>query len=177
MSLLLLVRHAEAWPLSPAGDHERPLTDRGFADAARLGAYFRASGLLPDLVLGSPARRARDTLSAILRELRNEPAKGAPKASLYNADADVLRSTLVQIPQEVKTTLIVGHNPGIGEFARLLVRSGAAPPRHFPAPSLAAIRFSCDWSHAIACGGRLEYFMDFSASSADEHASRVNESL
>jgi phosphohistidine phosphatase len=171
MPRLLLVRHAEAGAPASEGDPERRLTAQGRADAARMGVYFCASGLVFDLALASPARRARDTLDMILRELPQKPAYEL-EASLYNAGVDTLRDLLVQTAGWVKTLLIVGHNPGLGEFARFLVRGGdSAGLRHFPAPCLAVIDFSCgDWSEAGA--GRLDRFVNFSSMPADTPASR-----
>jgi phosphohistidine phosphatase len=173
MPRLLLVRHAEAGAHAPEGDSERRLTARGRTDAARMGAYFCARGLVFDLALVSPARRARDTLDIILRELPQKPACEL-KASLYNAGVDTLRDLLAHTAGRVKTLLIIGHNPGLGEFARFLVRGGeTAMPRHFPAPSLAAIDFSCgDWGEVGAGGGRMDRFVNFSSLPADNRASR-----
>jgi phosphohistidine phosphatase len=172
MPRLLLVRHAEAGAPVSDGDPERRLTAQGRADAARMGAFFRASGLVFDLALVSPALRARDTLAMILRELPQIPACEY-EASLYNAGVDTLRELLAQAPGWVKTLAIVGHNPGLGEFARFLVRGGeGAMPRQFPAPCLAVIDFSCvGWSEACACGGRLDRFVNFSSLPAENHAS------
>jgi phosphohistidine phosphatase len=138
-----------------------------------MGVYFRASGLVFDLALVSPARRACDTLDMILRELPHTPACEL-EASLYNAGVDTLRDLLARTPASVKALLIAGHNPGLGEFARFLVRGGVnAVPRQFPAPCLAVIDFSCgDWSEAGADGGRLDRFVDFSGLPADNPASR-----
>jgi phosphohistidine phosphatase len=165
MPRLILVRHAEAGAPASDGDPERRLTAQGRADAVRMGAYFRASCLVFDLALVSPARRARDTLDMILQELPQKPAYEL-EASLYNAGVDTLRDLLARTLTSVKTLLIVGHNPGLREFARFLVRGGeGAVPRHFPPPCLAVIDFSCgDWSEASAGGGRLDRFVNFSAS-------------
>jgi phosphohistidine phosphatase len=172
MPRLILVRHAEAGAPTSGGDRERRLTAQGRADAARMGGYFRASGLVFDLALVSPARRACDTLDMILGELPQKPACEL-EASLYNADVETLRDLLARTPASVKTLLIIGHNPGLGEFARLLVRGGeSAVPRHFPAPCLAVIDFSCgDWSEAGAGGGRLDRFVNFSGLPAESRAS------
>jgi len=102
MPRLLLVRHAEAGAPASEGDPERRLTAQGRADAARIGAYFRASGLIFDLALVSPARRACDTLDMILRELPRTPACEL-EASLYNAGVDTLRDLLAQTAGWVKT--------------------------------------------------------------------------
>ncbi|MGH6852337.1 MAG: SixA phosphatase family protein [Methylocella sp.] len=173
MPRLLLIRHAEAGAPASEGDPERRLTAQGRGDAARMGAYFCASNLAFDLALVSPALRARDTLDMILRELPQKPACEL-EASLYNAGVDTLRDILARTAGWVKTLLIVGHNPGLAEFARFLVRGGeSALPRHFPAPCLAVIGFSCvDWSEAGAGGGRLDRFVNFSSLPADTRASR-----
>jgi phosphohistidine phosphatase len=173
MLRLLLVRHAEAAAPASEGDSQRRLTAQGRAGAARMGAYFRASGLVFDLALVSPALRARDTLDMILRELPQKPACEF-EASLYNADVDTLRDLLAQTARSVKTLLIVGHNPGLGEFVRFLVRGGeSAAPRQFPSPCLAVIDFPCvDWSETVAGGGRLDRCVNFSSLPADNRASR-----
>ncbi|MDQ6703496.1 MAG: histidine phosphatase family protein [Pseudomonadota bacterium] len=173
MPRILLTRHAEAVANASEGDPERQLTAQGRADAARMGTYFRASCLVPDLAFVSPARRARETLDVILRELPQKPPCEL-EALLYTAGVDTLRDLLARTPGSVKTLLIVGHNPGIREFARFLVRGQeSAVPRHFPAPCLAVIDFSCgDWSGAGAGGGRLDRFVNFSGLTADTRVSR-----
>jgi phosphohistidine phosphatase len=169
MLRLVLVRHAEAAPHAPQGDRERPLTARGHADAARMGPYFRASGIIPDLALVSPALRARGTLDAILRELPGETFPWAAQASLYNARAGELHELVSRTGTSVETLLVVGHNPGLGEFAAGLVGGGSGFPRHFPAPSLAVVRFCCrTWSEACAGGGTAEHFLSFSSLPGDE---------
>lgn len=171
MPRLLLIRHAEAVAHAPDGDLARPLTARGCADAARVGAYCHASGLFPDLALVSPARRTRETLDVMLREFPQTPACEIDDL-LYNADILELRDLLVRIPAFVKTLLIVGHNPGLAEFARYLVdgqQAAEAPLRHFPAPCLALIGFpGGDWRDAGAGRGRLDRFMNFSCLPADD---------
>lgn len=173
MPRLLLVRHAEAGAPTSEGDPERRLTARGRADAARMGAYFRTSNLVFDLGLVSPALRARETLDMILRELPQKPACEL-EVSLYNAGVDTLRDLVAQTAGWVKTLLIIGHNPGLGEFARFLVRGGeSTAPRHFPSPCLAVLDFSCiDWSETGAGAGRLDHFVNFSNLPADNRAVR-----
>ncbi|HUB64700.1 MAG TPA: histidine phosphatase family protein [Methylocella sp.] len=171
MPRLLLIRHAEAMPHAAQGDLARPLTARGCTDAARMGAYCHASGLVPELALVSPARRACETLDVMLREFPQKPACEIDDG-LYDADIDALRGLLEGLSPSVKTVMIVGHNPALPEFAHLLVdgREGAgAPLRYFPAPCLALIHFSCgNWIGTASGGGRLERFMNFSCLPADD---------
>ncbi len=62
MKTLLILRHGKAkrGPEHPS-DADRPLTKRGKEDATRAGQACREMGLLPDIVLSSPAKRARQT--------------------------------------------------------------------------------------------------------------------
>ncbi len=172
MPRLLLVRHAEAAVEAPDGDSDRPLTARGRANAQRVGIYLRTSSLLPNRAISSPALRARDTLDAILRELPQESPSCEVYDALYYADSETLLDVLGETPGSVKTLLVIGHNPGVGEFARLLLRPYNAPPKHFSAPCLAVIDMLCgNWSEAGVGCGRLELFKDFSDSQADDSVS------
>lgn len=163
MLRLLLLRHAEA--VARAGiDTERRLTDSGRVGAARIGAYFRKSGLAPDLVLVSPARRTFETLEIVERELQQKPIHRL-EPSLYNGSLASLEALLGGVPDTVGTLLIVGHNPSVAEFACALAAEGdssglAGMRRHFPAPCLVVIDFPQDtWAEAVSGRGRLERFV------------------
>jgi phosphohistidine phosphatase len=162
MPRLLLVRHAEAVLHAQEGDLERPLTPQGQAGAKRVGVYLRASGLAPDRAISSPALRARATLDAILRELAQEPASRELCGALYHANAEVLVEIAAKTSSKVKTLLVIGHHPGVGEFAQLLVAPQSTLPNHFSAPSLAVIDIiGSDWSETGPGCGRLHRFKDF----------------
>jgi phosphohistidine phosphatase len=133
-----------------------------------MGAYSQTSGLVPELALVSPALRARETLEAMQQEFPQKPACEIEDL-LYGADIGILRDILERISPCVKTLLIIGHNPGLAQFARFLVDGQNAPLRHFPAPCLAEIHFSPgDWIAAGAGGGQLDRFMNFSCVPADD---------
>ena len=70
---LVLFRHAKsAWP--DVADHERPLARRGRRDAPVAGRWLRAAGLVPDRVICSTAKRARQTWQLAAAELESSPA-------------------------------------------------------------------------------------------------------
>jgi len=121
---LVLLRHAKsAWPDLP--DHERPLAGRGRRDAPVMGRWLRTAGHVPDQVLCSTARRARETW-----QLAQPGLGAAPPVSyedrVYGASAAQLLDLARHAPQAVETLLIVGHDPGIPGLALLL--AGAAAP-------------------------------------------------
>ena len=62
MRELILLRHAHAEPAAAGqADIDRPLSAQGLAEAEAAGRWLAAQGLVPDRVLCSPARRARES--------------------------------------------------------------------------------------------------------------------
>jgi phosphohistidine phosphatase len=163
MLRLMLLRHAEAVARA-ATDLERRLAEAGRAGAARMGAYIRTSGLVPDLAIVSPATRARETFELVEQELPQRPEIRL-EPSLYNASLDALQALLAQTPTHVETLLIVGHNPSVAEFACALASDGdrnglAGMRRSFPAPCLVVIDFPYeDWKDVGAGRGWLDRFV------------------
>ncbi len=126
---LILTRHAKSsWddPLTP--DHDRPLNDRGKAAAADLGAWLASRGYVPDQVLCSDAERTRKTWSGIAPALPGTPILEL-KPALYHAGPDVMLAVLRHATGD--TVMMIGHNPGIAEFAqRLLSHAPLGPDFH-----------------------------------------------
>ncbi|TKA98517.1 histidine phosphatase family protein [Cereibacter changlensis] len=117
---LILIRHAKsAWddPLVP--DHERPLNPRGIAAASDLGQWLASRGYVPEEVLCSDALRTQQTWTGIAAALPGAPAP-VLKPALYHAGPDVMLAVLRHAT--AKTVCILGHNPGIAEFAHRLVK-------------------------------------------------------
>ncbi|TMJ40502.1 MAG: hypothetical protein E6G89_08205 [Alphaproteobacteria bacterium] len=74
MLRLMLLRHAKSsWTDPGRDDHDRPLTPRGQKSAPLIGRFMRNQKLVPELVLCSPARRARETWKLASAELRSAP--------------------------------------------------------------------------------------------------------
>ncbi|MFE5941963.1 SixA phosphatase family protein [Streptomyces sp. NPDC056480] len=120
---MLVLRHAKsAWPEGVA-DQDRPLGPRGLRDAPAVGRFLAEAGGLPDLVLCSPARRARHTWELAAAELeRAVPTRHDLR--LYGADGPELLDVLHGVSDDVGTLLLVGHNPGLEDLI-LLLATGA----------------------------------------------------
>ncbi len=119
MKRLILTRHAKSsWddPLMP--DHDRPLNDRGKAAAADLGHWLATRGYVPDEVLCSDAQRTRKTWSGLAPALPGTPILEL-KPALYHAGPDVMLAVLRHATAD--TVMMIGHNPGIAEFAARIV--------------------------------------------------------
>ena len=122
MKRLILTRHAKSsWddPLTP--DHDRPLNERGKAAAADLGQWLASRGYVPGEVLCSDSLRTRKTWSGIAPALPGTPILEL-KPALYHAGPDVMLAVLRHASADC--VMMIGHNPGIAEFAhRLVVRA------------------------------------------------------
>jgi phosphohistidine phosphatase len=161
---VLLLRHAKASREDPEmADFDRPLNARGRQDAPRVGAWMRRSGLAPDLVLCSDAKRARETWAGVAETLRS----GAPvlfERGLYMASAKALCHRLQRIQGTVGTVLVVGHNPGIEEAAQALARREGDALKHLQReklPTAALVRLEFDiseWTQLQPGAGRLTLF-------------------
>ena len=144
-------------------DRDRPLAPRGRKDAQRIGAYLAHHALVPDLVIVSPAQRTRETWEHLAAALPTPPPVDFDDR-LYNASIqtglDILRE-----PRKPRTLLVIGHNPGLHEIARLLIAAGDVEARErlnesLPTAGLAVIDFAGnDWRRLHPEGGRLERFV------------------
>ena len=120
---LALFRHAKsAWPDVP--DHERPLAGRGIRAAPVMGRWLRDEGLVPDLVLCSTARRARETWQFAQAGLAATPPVSF-EDRIYGEDATELLALIREVPPATGTLLLIGHNPAIEDLALML--TGPSP--------------------------------------------------
>ncbi len=119
---LILVRHAKSsWKDSSLSDRERPLNDRGERDAPEMGRRIAKHGIRPSLIITSPAIRARTTARVIAQEI-NYPIEFLQREdSLYLASLDDLLDIVMQQENGFNNLMVVGHNPGLTEFANFLV--------------------------------------------------------
>ncbi len=157
MTTLYVLRHAKSsWDDPALADRDRPLAPRGERAAARIATYVARERISPALVLCSPAVRARETLEAILPELRSDPELSY-EAGLYGAYADGLVERLRAVPDAVPSVLLVGHNPGLHELVLLLADPATAerPREKFPTGALATLEFSGSWSELAEGEARL----------------------
>ncbi|HBN53237.1 MAG TPA: phosphoglycerate mutase, partial [Stenotrophomonas sp.] len=137
MRELILLRHAHAEPADNGlADIDRPLSPHGLAEAEAAGRWLLEQRLVPDRVLCSPARRARETLEAVLSltgyvEQRLEER-------IYDATPGTL-AALVDEHREVERLLLVGHNPGMERLVALMHSGQSGDYRGMPTASVAVL--------------------------------------
>lgn len=136
---LLLLRHAHsAWPRPGQKDFDRSLDDTGRREAGRLAELAAAAGLVPDLIVCSPALRCKETAAIFVDAMPVTPAIRYDLA-LYAETAEHYVN-LASTEGHGKSLMIVGHNPMIEEtLLRLAGREAAEAfiPGGFPTAGLA----------------------------------------
>ncbi|MER5840236.1 histidine phosphatase family protein [Streptomyces prasinus] len=121
---LVVLRHAKsAWP-EGVPDRDRPLAARGERDAPAAGRALAGTVGPPGLVLCSTAVRARRTWELAAAEWdAPPPVRYEPR--LYAAGVPELLAVVREVPADVGTLLLVGHNPGLADLVLALAGDGA----------------------------------------------------
>ncbi|BBP46888.1 phosphoglycerate mutase [Thiosulfatimonas sediminis] len=154
---LLLLRHAKTdWREPDQDDIDRPLSEKGKKNAKKVGRWLRECGLMPDLILVSPAKRAQQTLRRICNEC---PSLERTVDALYMAELDALKQVLAQV-KDYDRVMIIGHNPGLEKLYRFLLNgSHDGETQLFPTASLAHFILPEDWQNLEAGVGKLQQFI------------------
>jgi phosphohistidine phosphatase len=165
MRRLLLLRHAKSsWDTPGLADLERPLAPRGRRTAPLVAQLMVKRRWVPDVVLCSQAERVRETWQ-LMAALLGEQIPVKTLRTIYPGAPSRLLMTLRRAPDEAKTLLLIGHNPGLGALATSLCGAGSKKTLEkmsakFPTAGLAVIDFDVEhWSEVAAGAGRLEAFV------------------
>ena len=149
---LILTRHAKSsWDDPLMSDHDRPLNERGKAAAADLGGWLASRGYVPGQVLVSDATRTKETWAGLAPALSVASAVDL-KPALYHAGADVMLAVLRHAAAPV--VMMIGHNPGIAEFAhRIVARAPASPDfQRYPTGATLVCDFAAESWAEVAWG-------------------------
>jgi phosphohistidine phosphatase len=164
---LVLIRHAKSAYPHGVPDHGRPLAGKGRRNAQAAGRWFVQEGPRIGLVLCSDATRAQHTWEIVRSELVragvDAPVRLAPE--LYGASPSDVVALLRELPAEVATAAVVGHEPTMSGTALLLAGSTSDPDAFrqvkvkFPTSAIAVLRFGVAWPGIAPGSGSLESFV------------------
>ena len=156
MKTLLLLRHAKSdWNDASLNDFDRPLAPRGERDAPRIGKALRKRDQAPDLIISSPAARAKATIEAVTQAAKLDIEIRFDE-SVYGASSAELIKLVLGLPDKSSCTMLVGHNPG---FEDLLGRLSGSHER-MPTAALACIQFKLDrWEDVNDGEGKLVWLL------------------
>jgi phosphohistidine phosphatase len=153
MKKLLLIRHAKAEKETGGKDFDRPLKYPGIQDARFMAEHIREAGIIPQLVVTSPALRTLTTAEIFADAFKLADPK--EEKSIYEASQQTWLKVINRLPDEFGVIAVVGHNPGVANILYYL--TGQAREVH--TSTCALIEFDLDkWSEVSGDTGKLTYY-------------------
>ncbi len=144
MKTLFILRHAKSsWKDLSLSDHDRPLNKRGIHNAPFIASVLLKTGYPIEKIMSSSAKRAYETANYFAEALQIEPEDVVLNKKLYEASAMKIGSAILNLPAEINSALIVGHNPGLEEFLREYT---SWDEEYLPTCGLVGLRFEGEWS-------------------------------
>ncbi len=157
MKTLILIRHAKSsWENPSLKDFDRPLNDRGFRDAKRMGKRLKEKDLAPDILLSSPANRALTTATIIAERIDFPVDQIVTDKKIYHASEDQLLSVVHGLKETSDLVFMFGHNPGFTDFANSLTKSRID---NVPTCGIVSCVFEVNtWKEVTWGNGKLQFF-------------------
>ena len=156
MRTISFIRHAKSDQSVNLPDFERPLNQRGLKDAPMMGQIIKDKYLQPDLILSSPAMRAKTTAKLIAKSINYPETEIIFMENLYFADTEAFFNIIHQVNNNFKQLFIVSHNPGT---TYIINRISKARLDHMPTCGIAEITFEVNhWSEIQDKSGVLKRF-------------------
>lgn len=156
MKRVIIVRHAKSVPYGYDEDFSRDLAERGITDAKKISMRLRAMGIFPDLVIASPATRTMHTAGIFCEALGCDIKSIQQESAIYEGiTTQGFIDLLQQLPEDVQTVMIFGHNPTVYYLVYNLVKYFNSD---MPTCSTVAIDFPVDhWKIVDARMGKVAF--------------------
>jgi phosphohistidine phosphatase len=161
MKHLAVLRHAKSsWDEPELDDFNRPLNERGWKAARRMGRELRDKGMRFDFVLASPAARVRETIDGV-QEKYEFAGPIRFEQRIYMANDETLLSLVRGLPEKARAPLLVGHNPGLERLVVELTHDDGEGLRHrvatkYPTAALAILELPAHrWADVIPGSGEI----------------------
>lgn len=140
MKKLYLIRHAKSsWRDTNLDDFDRPLNKRGLQNAPMMAKRLKEKGVMPDIILSSPAKRAKKTASIIADGI-GFSKKVKFDDELYEAMPSLLHSKIINIKDKHECAFLIGHNPELNMIAEDFIDFG----ENIVTCGIVEIEFKCD---------------------------------
>lgn len=160
--LIVVVRHAKAEQVGPT-DLERELAPRGHQDAAQAGAWLAGQGIVPDAALVSAAVRTRQTWAA-LAGAAGWTLEPSYDRGLYSAGPETAIDLMRLTDDEVRTLVVVGHNPTVAYLAALLddgegdAEVAGEMAAGYPTSAMTVLAYDGEWADLDQATARVVAF-------------------
>ena len=161
MKHILLLRHAKSsWDEPGLDDFDRPLAKRGIKDAPRMGAFVEKCGYVPDHIISSPAKRAKQTASLFSESAGIESRGIQREEDFYYGSAFDYLEAIQKSSEDYETIMVVGHNPKIEEAVSILCSDQRSYPVRMPTAALVCVEHpAMKWSQVKEGTARIKWMV------------------
>jgi len=158
MKILYLLRHAKSsWSNIELPDFQRPLNKRGKNDAPLIGRILATKKANIDLIVSSPAKRAKLTAKKVAKNIAYLKDKIVFNQDLYEAHIVDVLNAIHKIPNEINSLMLVGHNPTFTDLANMLCSDFNT--ENIPTAGVLALSFPYEsWSEIEENKGNFLFF-------------------
>lgn len=123
MKRLYFVRHGKAVPHSAEPDIQRILSEIGRDEVKTMAKRFRQQRYMPEMILCSPAERARQTAQMFAKTLNYDQQRIVIHNDLYEGDAAQIHALIRGLDDAYTTVMLIGHNPALTQGAHVLAQN------------------------------------------------------
>ncbi len=161
MKTIYLVRHAAAAKGKPKSlDMKRVLSKKGRKEAVKMAKKLKKNGMLPDLLISSPAKRAIQTARVFAKAVKYPKDKIRLNKTLYEANNASSNEALLQevrsMDDQYQSVIVFGHDPLLTEFAHYLRKDFT---EELPGCGVVCFDFrNISWSKISKGRGILKFF-------------------
>ena len=157
MKTLYLARHAKSsWKYPELTDIDRPLNNRGKRDAPIMGEALSKKGVKIDLIVTSPAKRAKRTAECIAKEIGYKKKKISVDADLYEFSSAGLINIIQRFDNGLESVMMFGHNPGFTTLNNSLTDQYI---ENIPTSGIVCIQFDLQWNEITPNSGKTKFFI------------------
>ena len=154
---LIFMRHAKSdWSIPGQKDFDRTLNNRGLGDAPRMGRRLLEIGVKPDLVVSSPAIRAKTTAEYVSEQLSYNIDNILYEDEIYESSVRTLLKVVNNLDDKYNCVIIFGHNPTHTYLAEYLTKEAIG---NIPTAGAVCISFEFDsWKLVSEATGKMQWF-------------------
>ena len=158
MKQLLIARHAKSsWDDFTIEDHERPILEKGRQKSEKVAAALKQKIILPDLIISSTAKRAKETAIILATGLGYPIDNIRYEKRIYHADADDIFNELFGLDDSITSVMVVGHNPTltdlVNHFSKTMIDN-------LPTSAVASVTFkTAQWEKTGSSKFKLKFIM------------------
>jgi len=145
---LILMRHGKSDWSEPVSDYQRPIKPRGLRESSQVGTWLVSQALVPERIISSPARRARETAASVAEAAGYRKEDISWNEAIYMADVSELLDVIATTPDECRSLMVVGHNPGLEDLLFYLTDEVDIPDdgKVLPTATIAILETESDWA-------------------------------